>query len=344
MDFEMGRGQTPLTLIAATVMVVVLASCRGQTHSEASVLSSPPASPTVRYANRSTYEHDEYLLPHSPRGPGGIVVGPDHALWFTETRVWFGIGRIDLHGHIAEFPTVTMRPSGPIILGPDNALWFAAGNTIGRITITGQVTSNAVPLATFDVTDLTVGPDKAIWFSGFADDGSTQEIGRIDEYGHPRFIMRVRGIPWAIITGADGAIWFTLDYPARLGRLTMDGKYRQFPVDVSPSTITATSDGKVWFTSSHTNTIGWVDRSGKTVLLPIPGDINPGPIIPGPGGMWYGGVNLLGRLAPDRTIINYWPKSPNSGAGGVVLGPDGAIWFTEYNSNAIGRIRLNPPY
>jgi virginiamycin B lyase len=332
-----------LMLAIVTLIIMGLASCRGQTQGVALATANPLVSPTVQYASRSTYEHDEYLLPRSPRGPAGIVAGPDHALWFTETRVWFGIGRIDLHGHITEFPTVTMRPSGSIILGPDNALWFAAGDIIGRIMTNGQVTSYAVPLATFDVTALTVGPDKAIWFSGFADDGSTQDIGRVDAYGHPRFVMRVHGIPWAITTGADGAIWFTIDYPATIGRLTMDGKYHRFLIDVSPNTITATPDGKVWFTSSHANTIGWVDRSGKTVLLPIPGDVNPGPIIPGPGGMWYGGVNLLGRLAPDQTITNYWPKSPNSGAGGIVIGPDGAIWFTEFYSNAIGRIRLKRP-
>ena len=335
-----------LALCASTLSFLLSIACAGQTQDKKPT-TAIPGSASPHYASRSAYEHDEYILPQSTCGPWAIAIGPDHALWFTETRVCHGIGRIDLNGKITEFPIndMNMGRSDSIVLGPDKALWFAAGNKIGRITTSGLISSYATPMELFDVTALAVGPDKAIWFAGFADDGSTKAIGRIDDRGHARFVMQVPAIPWGITTGADGAIWFTLDYPPAIGRLTMNGKYRRFPVDASPEGITATSDGKIWFTERHDNAIGWIDSSGKTASFPIPaGDVNPDPIVPGPGGVWYGSVSLLGRVGADQTITTFWPKSPGAGPMGIAIGPGGAIWFTQFYTNAIGRIKLKQPF
>jgi virginiamycin B lyase len=55
---------------------------------------------------------------------GGITVGPDSNLWFTE-RVGNKIARMTLRGHLDEFavPTPDSGPLG-LSMGPDGALWF----------------------------------------------------------------------------------------------------------------------------------------------------------------------------------------------------------------------------
>jgi virginiamycin B lyase len=67
----------------------------------------------------------------------GITVGPDGALWFTET-IANKIGRITTSGELSEFllPVPNSLPSG-ITAGPDGALWFTGSDNntgmIGRI-------------------------------------------------------------------------------------------------------------------------------------------------------------------------------------------------------------------
>jgi virginiamycin B lyase len=69
------------------------------------------------------------------------VVGPDGALWFTESRA-NAIGRITPHGDITEYligggPN---RGLGHIMLGSDGNLWFTenAGDKIGRVHVRGK--------------------------------------------------------------------------------------------------------------------------------------------------------------------------------------------------------------
>ena len=83
------------------------------------------------------------------RGPSGIALGPDGALWFAETEA-DKIGRMTTTGRITEF-ALPPDPSGPnlpgeIVAGPDGAMWFTESgvNKIGRIDA-GSPTSVFVP-------------------------------------------------------------------------------------------------------------------------------------------------------------------------------------------------------
>jgi virginiamycin B lyase len=89
----------------------------------------------------------EFPIPpasHVGRGPfrighdaWGITMGPDGALWFTDT-IANKIGRITTTGELSEFllPAPNSLPSG-ITAGPDGALWFTGSDNsrgkIGRI-------------------------------------------------------------------------------------------------------------------------------------------------------------------------------------------------------------------
>src|SRR5262249_35336943 len=83
----------------------------------------------------------EHTIPTSQTDPGGIVAGPDGALWFVETAA-NKIGRISTDGVVTEYSVPTAgaidRDQGFIAIGPDGALWFNEDlvNKVGRITTT----------------------------------------------------------------------------------------------------------------------------------------------------------------------------------------------------------------
>jgi streptogramin lyase len=56
--------------------------------------------------------------------------------------------------------------------------------------------------------------------------------------------------------------------------------------------------------------------------------------------LWFTEVsgNRIGRITPTGEITEYPLPQPNSGPGGIVVGPDGNLWFTELMGNRIGRI------
>ena len=83
----------------------------------------------------TTGDTAEFPIPTLVSGPGGIVVGPDGRLWFSETS-GNKVGYITTSGAICEIaiPTETSLPQG-IAVGPDGNIWITEsdGNKIGRV-------------------------------------------------------------------------------------------------------------------------------------------------------------------------------------------------------------------
>ena len=329
----------------------ILAGCE-QPHDTAAARSPLKA---THVAARQGYERYEYRLPRQSCGPSAIALGPDDALWFTETRLCPGIGRIALNGRIHEFRTAPLFPNlpGSIVSGRDGALWFAASHSVGRITTEGDVRAYPIPLGSFEVTDLTVGPDGAIWFSGFSSSSRPQgAIGRIDHGA--RLLLRTPGIPFHLVTGRDQTLWFTQNSPPAIWRLASNQSLKRFSVNNEPVDIAAGNDGSIWLIartmnegSPETERVGRLDASGKVRLFAAPMGVeptfvaNPRWIARGPDDMWYGTGSSLVRISADGTTVFYSPKSPNSVPSAVAVGPKGDLWFTEYNADAIGRIKLS---
>lgn len=128
-----------------------------------------------------------------PTGGGvqlGITAGPDGNLWFTQLAL-HNIGRITPDGTITTFPSQDVNyRAGDITAGPDGNLWFTGAidhkrptpPLIGRITLSGQVSTFALPHNGFEnaLGGITAGPDGNLWFAeetqGPVDAGG---IGRI---------------------------------------------------------------------------------------------------------------------------------------------------------------------
>jgi virginiamycin B lyase len=136
-----------------------------------------------------------------------ITMGPDGALWFTQSSFGSGppdaIGRMSTDGRYRRWPLPT-RDSAPtnITAGPDGALWFTerTGFRIGRITTGGKITEFGLPRLA--PTDITSGKDGALWFT------TDSRVGRITTKG----AVTTWRIPGAksligIAAAPDGSFW-----------------------------------------------------------------------------------------------------------------------------------------
>src|SRR5262245_60029867 len=153
--------------------------------------------------------------------------------------------------------------------------------------------------------------------------------------------------PVTIISGPDGALWFTMEGSGggggRIVRITTDGAITDFVVPTLngvPFGITVGSDGALWFTEYQGNKIGRLTTAGVFTEFDIPTP-NSGPhgIAAAPDGdIWFTETNSrkIGRLSAGQVtefIVGDFPSR-------IVLGPDGNMWFTLTGEDKIGRITL----
>jgi streptogramin lyase len=161
-----------------------------------------------------------------PSAPVDMAVGPDHALWFTESST-DKIGRITTSGAVTEFPLPPPTTPGSqpedIAAGPDHALWFTdtTAGKIGRITTSGAVTEFPLPAAASQPEDIAAGPDGALWFT----DPVIHEIGRITTSGTiTEFALSKPDRRADSLTlGPHHKIWFTEGsaHGGKIGRLSL---------------------------------------------------------------------------------------------------------------------------
>ncbi len=299
----------------------------------------------------------EFSIPTPNAAPGGIALGSDGNMWFTE-RAADQIGRVTPDGVVSEFP-LGGGSHGPtaIAAGPDGALWFtqSASGAIGRITTDGEVTEFHVGSAS---TDIVLGPDGNLWFS---EDSSA--IGRITPAGAvTHFPVPALGElvgHTGITVGPDGNIWFSA--PTYVGRLGLDGGLLStFPIANKyffPGGIASGPDGAVWLTEGTAWSIGRITPSGESTEFRLVGESSPNDITTGPeGSIWYSGTSggkapgagFIGRRSPAGKSRGSFRTSMEPSA--IATGPEGGIWFTQETlpvgsteHRLVGRL-LPPPF
>jgi len=260
----------------------------------------------------------------------GITTGPDGNMWFTD---YFGhVGRILTHG--SNTITIFNTPgtgAQQIIAGPDGALWFGEYDTgrIGRIQAQAPYTVTEFPVATGDIglTGITVGQDGNIWLTeqtgNHIDRILTRAPHTITRFALPPHpgVYQQSNFPYGITSGIDGKIWFTMVD-------TVDGKelgsfspfaptatLQEFSVPTAPSQPVVFTNGpdlRLWYTDNGPDYRQF--QSGANVQA----------------------ISLFGK----HTITQYSLYDVHSRLTGITAGPlgDDSIWFTETQTNSIGRI------
>jgi len=149
--------------------------------------------------------------------------------------------------------------------------------------------------------------------------------------------------PYGIISGPDGAVWFTEFSAGQIGRISTTFAFSEFPIPTpasNPYGIAAGSDGNLWFTETHGMNIGRITTAGVITEYPIPTpNSNPNGITAGPdGALWFAesNTNKIGRISTAGAFTEY--GAPGGNPVEITSGPDGALWFVEYAGNKIGRI------
>jgi streptogramin lyase len=251
--------------------------------------------------------------------PIGIVEGSDGALWYTNT-ILPSIGRITTAGKITHYTDSRLtRPFG-IAAGSDGALWFTNGSdpgSIGRITTSGVLTFFDAPRIS-EPDWIATGPDGSLWFTNESGGGyTTPSIERLTTTGTlTTFTAPSISAPTGIATGPDGALWFVnSEYSGSsagsIGRITTSGTVTEYtyPGSYEPKDITAGPDHSMWFLNG--SSVSSVDPSSieRITMSGVVTDF---------------ANSALGSLGSDY----------NGGGGGLVEGPDGALWFIDYGSPA----------
>jgi streptogramin lyase len=199
------------------------------------------------------------------------------------------------------------------------------------------------PVAGATLIRIAAGPD-AVW----AVDTDANVIHRVryltGQTAYP--IPTANSQPRGIVVGPDGNIWFTEYHGNQIGRLTPDGVFTEFPIPTpggNPDGITNADDGNLWFLELGAGKLGRITPTGVITEYPMPNpDTNPRGIA-STGytiAITEGSGNKIAFFS--IAIQQFEGEAPVPTLGSfpldVVVGPDGAFWFTEYFGNKIGRV------
>lgn len=148
-----------------------------------------------------------------------------------------------------------------------------------------------------------------------------------DTFGDP--------VPDAITAGPDGALWFTDPGNDVIGRVTIKGVYTlQQPAGVEVSDgITTAPDNALYFTAAQSNAqIGKITTDGTVTLFADAGGSYPQGITVGlDGALWFAESNgTVGRMDTSGNVKHFTVAASNAELEGIVTGPDGNLWVTEY--------------
>jgi virginiamycin B lyase len=157
--------------------------------------------------------------------------------------------------------------------------------------------------------------------------------------------------PRYIAAGSDGNMWFTESPGNAIARITPAGVVTEFPIPTAnavPDHIIGASDGNLWFTESGAtaNKIAKSTTTGtitefSTLFAPPPPDQPMGLVDRIDGNIWYvaNGSSRVGFLSYNGSTAGETSvPTASSGAWGIATAPDNNLYYTEANTDKIGRI------
>jgi len=290
----------------------------------------------------------EFTVPTPASGPWGIVYneGSDGAIWFTELTAG-KIGRLTTEGVFTELtiPTPNSAPFG-ITRGADYGVWFTEeyGGKIGTIDAgRTKLTEYDVPTKNPNLEGAALGYDGKVYFA----EADANKIGRISSSGAiEEFpIATPSSYPSYLTLGTDGNVWFTEAF-GKIGFITTDAKITEFPVPTAGSgpvgiTVGPKPDFDVWFAEGAGHAVGKSTKAGMmtefalapATAMPVSlARLDPYVYVTEQTG------NQIIRVSTTGEMKSYPLPTPNAFPAHIVVGPDGALWFTENIANKIGRL------
>ena len=152
-------------------------------------------------------------------------------------------------------------------------------------------------------------------------------------------------LPLGLTLGSDGALWFTERSAAQIGRMTLDGDFREWPLDPGafPNRIVTGPDGAVWFTELFGGKIGRMSPNGTLTEYPIDG--GPVGITVGRDGQLYVALDFarqVGRVNLHGTVTGTWDLPGAVAPLQIATGRGHDLWVTDSSANTVFRLTATP--
>ena len=132
--------------------------------------------------------------------------------------------------------------------------------------------------------------------------------------------------PESIVSGPDGALWFTEPPANKIGRITTQGVVTEYALagNPGPQVITTGADGNLWFTERISSKIGRMTPSGVVTEFPTltPSAEPVGITAAGDGNLWFTErfVAKIGRITTQGVITEY-ALGPSTFPNSITEGP-----------------------
>lgn len=239
------------------------------------------------------------------------------------------------------------HPSG-IAQAPDGAMWALedGGATIDRVAPDGTVAR--FPATGYpSLVDATFDLGGNLWFTGGVADrlgrapvGAT--LGPISTWNFGPGCQ-----PTGVMTGRDGAIWFSKLDCNVVGRIDPASAPNsghldiQLPSGTQPMRIATGPDGAPWFTAYGSGGLGRVAADGS-VSWPVPGGLDhPYDLVTGAdGNLWVTEDDAVLRVTPTGGVTRFTAGLP-AGADprGITTGADGNVYVAAAGADALVQVR-----
>lgn len=282
-------------------------------------------------------------------GLGLLAAVPSHAPAPASTPA-------DLHVNIREWdvPTKGAHPHDPAV-APDGSLWFTEQmvSKLGRLDpATGAFKEFPLRGSNDGPHGLVADREGNIWYTG----NFAAHIGKLDprtgqvtQYKMPDAKAED---PHTAVFDGNGILWFTVQVGNMVGRLDpRSGKVelKEVPTrDARPYGIQVNSKGIPFFCEFGTSKMASIDPQTMQIKeYPLQQSSRPRRMaIASDDRVYftdYEGGNL-GRLDPATGAVKMWPSPAGSGSNpyGIVISPDGMIWYSESGVKPNTLIRFNP--
>lgn len=307
----------------------------------------------ARY-NPATQTSSVWTLPPGGTQPTAITAGSDGNLWFTES----GNAALGVVTPAGEFVATQFdgdqaeRPDA-ITAGPDGQIWWPNdhGHSVSYVDGLNSHSGGGSVSVFTDYSSMATGPGGSLWVT----DPTNNRIGwftpqqvQASNFTVTYYSLPPGTSPADVTAGPDGSMWFTGPGDNAIGRSSLTGTIQMFALphpSSDPTAIAVGADGALWFTEQAADRIGRISTTGSISEYTLPTGAHPNAVVGAPSGVYFTepGLNAIGRLSSTGQLTQYPVPTAHAGLGGLTLGPDGNIWFTETTANKIGRLLIGSP-
>lgn len=277
--------------------------------------------------------------------PFGITSGPIGSVWFSLSPAGGtdALGRIDQQGAITTYAVPSANAgAGWLTVDPSGSVWFAERNVgkVGRIGPDGSITEFNLPTTSALPQGIVFAPDGNVYVS----EQGANAIARVNPVTGESTdfpIPTAGGGPQSGALGPDGAIWFVERPAAKVGRMTLDGTFTEYPLapGAFPNRIVAGPDGALWFTELRGGKIGRITTGGVLTEFPISG--GPVGITVGRDGQLYADMffgHAVDRINLDGEVTGHWDLPGSAGSLLITTGFGLDVWVTDSFGGRLYRI------